>query len=154
TAPIEATTWARADPTIGGEAVSAIAANTNIAVAHSAGTRADALLARELAAANQFHFLVPAERLVAQRSESAAPAEGLLWALADAVVTGEGAAQLVIDPAMPTEQGSVAVVLLLSALAENGALLSGEAILTAESLSGAARAVALLAPIEALASTP
>jgi hypothetical protein len=149
----EVTAAARADPTMPWEALSSRPADANFALANSASTRTDALLAREFAASHQIRLLLRGEWLVAQRSENTAPAESLLRALADAVVRGEGAALLFLDPVMPTEQNPAAAALLLLAPAESGALLPSEAILPGESGSGAALKVDALLRVEALGNT-
>ena len=149
----EATAAARADPTMPMEALSSMPADADLALANSASMRTDFLLAREFAASHQIRLPLRGEWLVAQRSENAAPAESLLRALADAVVRGEGAALLFLDPVMPTEQNPAAAALLLLAPAESGALLPSDAILPGESGSGAALKVDALLPIEASGST-
>jgi hypothetical protein len=147
----QATTAARADPGVAMEWSSSIPADANFAVASSASMQIDASLAREFAASSQFHLLPRGEWTVAQRRENAAPAECLLNARADAVLKIEGAALLLVNPNMPTEQSSAAAALLLLAPAESGALGSSHATLPGESLSGATafKADALLS-IEAL----
>jgi hypothetical protein len=150
---VEATAAARSALTIASEAVSSSPADANFAFAYSAGIQPGAALAGEFAAAKRFGLLVPGEGLVARRSANPAPAESLLGALADAVVRGEGAAGLLLDPYLPIEQNSAAAARLLSPPAENSALLPGDASLPWESRSGAALKVDALLPIEALGST-
>jgi hypothetical protein len=149
----EATAAARADPMIPREALSSVRADASLAVANSGSMRTDALLTREFVASRQIHLMFRAEWLVAQRRENTPPAESLVRARADAVVRVEGAALLSLNPNMPTEQGSVAAALLLFATAESGALRSSNAILPAESLSGAAIKVDALLSVEALGAT-